>query len=490
MAAPNRNHDDSTGPYGRVAVLALQRLGDLITTNHVIRRLRAFADVESVEVIHFSETRGAAAFFSREAILHPLPYNEIKSARDLHALAPYARLTRRLAEILGRSNFDTVVNLTSTPFACRLAPTLTPAADARHLFGPWIDNAGRAHFETPYLVYLNGHGIAPELNVFAHQDLLSAGVGIQPGSTHLVAPIEAWIAHQEFDSPSASLHETVALHPFSSDAEKDWYEDADHPASWQAIVNELAHRGIRRVLLLGSPPQQDRLLQLIKNWKVASSLVTVDIATSAEIIRASAGLITVDTVSAHLATRVGQRSVILRRGKVCRHAFLPGDGALLVDENHRLENASNPHAARQIADAIIQHLLPHLAPPSAANTMGVREPAGISIHQCRFSGHGWRETFVPSWLQASETSSERLVAEGLWRKVWWNIWDQDVVALRVNVETVLATPAVDAAARFRLRSFLNLVESAPGNDVSILGHFAPVVKHVLKPLLARQSTVA
>ncbi|MEE9384752.1 MAG: hypothetical protein V3V08_15215 [Nannocystaceae bacterium] len=417
-------------PRGRVALLTLQRLGDLITGAHVASELARRAEVEAIELVHFSPTEQAARLLPGISIRHALDYNALKQLRHLHPFAAATRLSARLEEIRGAHGFDTVVNLSSTRFACAIGPTLLNAGGT--MLGPQLDDRGQFLTDDPFSQHINDFGVDAGLNVFAHQDLYAAAASVAPGACTL--PTGSSRARHEARralAPLAGRTELpLAMHLHSSDLRKDW-GDASSLSRWRGLVQAIGERSDRGVVLLGHPRERPVLQALAEACPTRSTVATCPIDTTAEILRRCAGLISVDTVSIHLAALVGCRSVVLRLGPAGGMAFAPGEGALLIDPRsdcypcERTQCTSAPiHACHHdlhvgdLVDLCQVHLLGRPLSALASRRICAR----VRVRVCQTDDLGLRQLVTPQWLPAGVADRRADLSDAAWRRAWWLSW--------------------------------------------------------------------
>jgi hypothetical protein len=125
----------------RIAILTLQRLGDVLPAARVTHGLAARRETASVEVIHWDATAQAAALLPGVAVRHPLAFGALRKRSRAQPIAAFRSLARDVDMIAQLRGFDTVVNLSSTRFSCWLAPALL--AEGGRVVGPSIDHLGR-----------------------------------------------------------------------------------------------------------------------------------------------------------------------------------------------------------------------------------------------------------------------------------------------------------------------------------------------------------
>lgn len=387
----------------RVAVLTLQRLGDVLTAHRVTAGLAAQREVQHVELVHWDLTTQAAALLPGVSKHHALPHAALLQRREQSPLAAFAALRDHIERLRSRG-FDRVVNVTSTPFACWLAPLLTRG----EVVGPWMDDSGAYRTCHPALDYLNTWGVDPAVNVFAHQDLytLAADVSLAPN------------AQLQTDEGVATFVQSrvlrvdegpIALHLRSSAQEKDWREPLS-VTGWRGLAAELGRRFKRPIVALGSPRQLEELSAL--SAATGAQVCAWPLRETAELLRRCRGLISVDTVSIHLAAQVGCPTIVLRQGSARGLAFVPGPRALLVDD-------ARTHAG--VGDLIHltqRHILEDELRPRLARSLADR----LQVRQGVIEAHGALGVAGPSWIPRSQESQRRDRIERETRARWMDAW--------------------------------------------------------------------
>ncbi|TPV92991.1 MAG: glycosyltransferase family 9 protein [Myxococcales bacterium FL481] len=444
-------------PRGRVLVISLQRLGDLLTAARVTGELSQRDEVDRVELLHFSPTDAAARLLPGVSRRHQLDYNALKQLRHLHVFAAPTRLREALGSVYDRRGFDSVVNLTSTGFAAALAPALL--AKRGRCFGPALSERGELITHDPFSAYLNEIGTDPDLNVFAHQDLYAAAGTVDPGPGRL--PLHDPEARREAIDALGSLarHATppIAVHVHSSDIRKDWSNPMSF-SGWRGLLNALARRQDGGVVLLGHPREAPVLQALAESCPGRAVAATCSLGATAELLQRCSGLISVDTVTIHLAALVRCRSVILRLGPAGGAAFVPGDGALVVDPRrdcHPCRQAqcdTEPklacHRDLHVGDlAELAHA--HLFDRPLSAFASRRIAARVRVRVCEHSRSGLRRLVTPTWFPAPVADQRVEASDDRWRCAWWSSFvepgelDRSLVARLLSPESELEQRRLD-----------------------------------------------
>ncbi len=369
-------------------MLALQRLGDVITAARITEAFSRRRSTLAVEVIHWDATAQAAALLPGVDARHALPFSALRKGARAHTLAPLRLLAGRLDEINGPRGFDRVINLSSTRFACWLAPALLAEGGTMH--GPSIDAHGRYAASHPAIAYLNDWGVDPERNTFAHQDLyaLAAGVrmsawgGLRPGGGRRTGPI--------------------VVHPFGSERAKDWRTLAD----WRVLVQRLTAQLGRPCVLTGGPGDAKALAEIASG--TSATISTAPLAAAMDLLAEATGLVSVDTVAIHLAAALDCPTVVLRQGPARGLAFVAGPCALCVDAQHDAPTVDEviALAERQFSPAPV----PLVADPSWRMRLRVREG-----HRDDYGLLGLR---VPAWCRSDASARADDESDARWRQAW------------------------------------------------------------------------
>lgn len=383
----------SSGGPQRIAVLALQRLGDVLTAARVTEALSRRKSTASLEVIHWDATTQAAALLPGVTARHALPFGGLRRGARAHLLAPLRTLSRAIDEIIDSRSFDRVINLSSTRFACWLAPALL--APGGTVSGPSIDGLGRYAASNPAISYLNEWGVDTELNVFAHQDLYAhaAGVrisgfpGLYDGGGRRTGPI--------------------VFHPFGSERAKDWRT----PDDWRALVGRLGAAFGRPCVLLGAPSEADTLAQIARGTQ--ATVATWPLSACVGLLSDATGIVSVDTVAIHLAALLGCPNVALRQGPARGLAFAAGTNELCVDAEHDMATVD------EVCELAERHFSETPMPFFADTNLRSR----LRIREGRRDAYGYLGLATPSWCRADEQWKADDLSDAHWRALWRGQFD-------------------------------------------------------------------
>jgi ADP-heptose:LPS heptosyltransferase len=372
----------------RIAVLTLQRLGDVLTAARVTDALARRRSTARVEVVHFDATAQAAALLPGVAARHALPFGDLRRLGRAHPIAALSDLSARVAAIVDGTGFDTVVNLSSTRFACWLAPALL--APRGRVRGPCIDARGHYVADHPTLAYLNDWGADPRLGVFAHQDLCAAAVPVRLAGF-------GGLRHHD-----ARRVGPIVVHVHGSERAKDWRTHAD----WAALVGELQTRYARRCVLVGAPNEADALAAIAA--PSGAHVYTAPLSACVDLLGEASGLVSVDTVSIHLAAAVGCPSVVLRQGPAGGYAFVPGPHALLVDAERE------PATVADVSALCGAQFFGRMPTSGTAAAIASR----VCVREASTDDHGWLGLRAPSWCPGDAMAAEDARCDERWRSLW------------------------------------------------------------------------
>jgi len=394
-------------PSQRVAVLSMQRLGDVLTARRVTAGLAALPEVASVEVIHWDSTHAAASLLPGVTRLHSLPYGQLRALARQAPVTALAALRDHLRTARG-AGFDRVVNVTSTRFSCLVAPWL---ANGAAMDGPVIDDTGAYSASHPAMHYLNDWGVVPESNVFVHQDLYTLAAGVALAAVAPLPPDRIVQPSVARDIPYL-CEGPIAFHVRSSAADKDWRPTLD-VNGWRGLAEELQRRCGVPIVLMGSDRDLPELCALAESC--GAHVCVRPLSETAEVLRVCRGLISVDTVAIHLAAAVDCPTIVLRQGSARGLAFVPGPSALLVDE-------AREHAS--VADLVAlarRHFRGLLPDDGAAPELGRQ----LLVRQAYVDAHGFLGARAPAWLPTSATERQRDENEAAARERWHRKWNTD-----------------------------------------------------------------
>lgn len=372
----------------RIAILTLQRLGDVLTGARVAHAFAARRSTAAVELVHWDATAQAAALLPGVTARHALPFAALRRRSRVHAISALQSLTQRVEAITRAGGFDTVINLSSTRFACWLAPAL--AAEHGRVLGPSIDELGRYVAGHPAITYLNDWGVDPTLSAFAHQDLyaLSAGVrlsgypGLREAGGRRTGP--------------------VVVHVLGSERIKDWRT----PADWRHLVGRLGAELGRPCVLVGAPGETEVLHDIARDS--GSKVATWPLSACVDLLAEASGLVSVDTVAIHAAALVGCPSVVLRQGSARGLAFVSGPQSLCVDAD------AEPARIDDVVALAARHFTARGVPLPAATAIASRVRVRVGVRD----DHGLLGLAKPEWMPRSSAAEHDDHSDARWRDVW------------------------------------------------------------------------
>jgi hypothetical protein len=194
----------------------------------------------------------------------------------------------------------------------------------------------------------------------------------------------------------------IVVHVHGSERAKNWRT----PAEWAALVGELQARFARTCVLVGAPSEADALARIAAPSR--AHVCTAPLGACADLLAEATGLVSVDTVSIHLAAAVGCPSIVLRQGPAGGHAFVPGAHALLVDAGREPATIADVAAlgAAQFA----------ASPPSPTVALGIASRS--RVREGIIDDHGWLGMRPPTWCPVDAMAAEDDRCDERWRAMW------------------------------------------------------------------------
>jgi ADP-heptose:LPS heptosyltransferase len=372
----------------RIAILTLQRLGDVLTAARVTQALSDRHNTAAVEVIHWDATAQAAALLPGVAARHALPFAALRRRSRAHAIAALHALSTRVDAITGGRGFDTVVNLSSTRFACWLAPALV--AEHGRLLGPSIDGLGRFCASHPAITYLNDWGVDPALSVFAHQDLYALAAGVR---------LAGYAGLREAGGRRSG---PIVFHVLGSERVKDWRTLAD----WRTLVGRLGAELGRPCVLVGAPGEAAMLEDVARGS--GASVATWPLSACVELLAEATGLVSVDTVAIHAAAQVGCPAVVLRQGSARGLAFVAGPQSLCVDAD------PEPASVDDVVALAARHFCGRAVALPSASSIATRVRVRVGVRD----GHGLLGLGPPEWMPRNPQAEHDERSDARWRAAW------------------------------------------------------------------------
>ncbi len=385
------------GRRKRVAVLSLGTETDVWNAARITAAWSGRRDVERVEVIGWDLTREVCALLPGAHAVHELPLAGLRVRAAQHPLASAIALRGALDGILSQGAFDAVLNLTYGGFAGHLAPML--ALDPHAVIGPFVDETGQWRASHPAFEYLATWGLDPSLNVFAHQDVWSAGAHVRTDEGGLLCddPVaDTLVEHGCGDGPIP-----VVVAPT---------EAADGLGfTWDALIPALAH-AVGRPVMLVAPPGQSSFVEAL-SARTGAEVARWPMRHLAALLRRCGALLTSDFATAVLASRVGVRQLWLRGQGPLPLASLPGPHMVSIAAGS--SSVSLRSALSFATWFLLQRDTPDPVLRAAADGLSVHEIehdrggclSAASLGPQTPSGH---ETTLRSWRQ-------------IWRAAWINL---------------------------------------------------------------------
>lgn len=382
------------GRRKRVAVLSLGTETDVWNAARITAAWGARRDVERVEVIGWDITHDACTLLPGVTTVHELPLGGLRARAQQHPLAAAIALRAALDGILGGGRFDTVLNLTYGALAGHLAPLL--ALDPHAVVGPFVDETGQWRASHPAFEYLATWGIDPALNVFALQDVWSAGAHVRTDEAGLFAkdPVaDTLVEHGCGDGPTPLL-----IAPTT--ASEAWLG-----FPWESLVSTFAHLSTRPVMLL-APKGEEALVERIAA-RTGADVARWPLRHTAALIRRCGALLTADFGTAVFAARTGVRQLLLRAAGPIATASLPGPHIV------SMSSESRPLDLDAVLTVGAWHLLQRQTPEPTLDAAG----EGLAVHEIGYDNTGC--------LSASRIASRfALPCNTLraWRRMWRDAW--------------------------------------------------------------------
>ncbi len=383
------------GRQKRVMVLSLGTETDVWNAARITAAWGARRDVERVEVVGWDLTHDACALLPGASVVHDLPLAGLRSRSQRHPLAAAIALKGAVAGILDGQSFDVVLNLTYGGLAGHLAPLFT--LNPHCVVGPFVDETGQWRASHPAFEYLATWGIDPALNVFALQDVWSAGAHVRTDEGGLLAadPVaDTLVEHGCGPGPTPIL---VA----PTRASESWLG-----FGWEGLVSALAHDGGRPVMLLA--PKGDEALAERISERTGADIARWPLRHTAALIRRCAAVLTSDFGTAVLAARTGVRQILLRPHGPVPLAALPGPSILTMSG-----------AARPLhLDAVLTHAAWYLLQRNGLESKLRAAADGLAVYETGYDSGGCLSATAPFTPEADPSRATFKAWRQLWRDAW------------------------------------------------------------------------
>lgn len=352
-------------------------------------------DVESVEVVGWDLTHDACALLPGVSIVHDLPLAGLRTRCQRRPLAGAIALKGAIAGILAGHPFDVALNLTYGGLAGHLAPLFT--LDPHNVVGPFVDETGQWRASHPAFEYLATWGIDPALNVFALQDVWSAGALVRTDEAGLLAvdPVaDTLVAHGCGAGP-------VPLLIAPTRAAESWLG-----FGWEGLVSSLAHSAARPIMLI-APKGEEELVERISD-RTGADIARWPLRHTAALIKRCGSVLTSDFGTAVLAARTGVRQVLLRPQGPVPLAALPGPHILTMSG-----------AARSLhLDGVLTHIAWYLLQHKDLESKLQSSADGLAVHEIGYDNGGCLGATIPSH-PGGDPSTGTFKA---WRQLWRDSW--------------------------------------------------------------------
>ncbi len=376
-------------------VLSLGTETDVWNAARITAAWGARRDVERVEVVGWDLTHDACALLPGASAVHDLPLSGLRTRSQRHPLAAAIALKGAIAGIVAGQPFDVVLNLTYGGLAGHLAPLFT--LNPHCVVGPFVDETGQWRASHPAFEYLATWGIDPTLNVFALQDVWSAGSLARTDEAGLIGPdpvADTLVEHGCGDGPTPVL---VA----PTRASETWLG-----FGWEALVSSFAHTTGRPVMLV-APKGEEELVERISD-RTGADVARWPLRHTAALIKRCGAVITSDFGTAVLVSRTGVRQLLLRPQGPVPLAALPGPHILTMS------GAARPLHLEAVLTHAAWHLLQHNTSESKLASAG----DGLSVHEIGYDSGGSLGASPISNAEADPVASTLKA----WRQVWRDAW--------------------------------------------------------------------
>jgi ADP-heptose:LPS heptosyltransferase len=408
----------------RIAVVALGRLADVLGARRVVDALRQRRGDAEIELVVADGTTQAAQLLPGVATRHTLGWEGSGLART--APRDAVRRLRPALERIRGNGFDRVINMGTSSLSRMATPVLAGATATPE--GLWTDPMGRPRASHPAAAHLDGWGHDPELAVFTAGDLLTIAARARLQG-YLDVDLEAPRLPGIADDP-APRDRPIAIHlPALDDGER--WRPLHGDQGWAGLVRALRDRLARPVVLVGAPGRRARLQRLALT--TGAVLALLPMAETAGLLRRCAGLVTVDTIGAHVAAAVGCSAVVLADAAPGRTRTLPGAGSLVVHE-------STDATVEDVFWLAARHLVGLDLPPAWARTLAAR----LHIDEAYADEFGHLGARHPQWLPVSLAARDADDVEAAWRIAWRQSFDDLPVPSRIHAMLVHPGRDIDA----------------------------------------------
>ncbi|MBV1857366.1 MAG: hypothetical protein KUG77_03065 [Nannocystaceae bacterium] len=381
--------------HKRVMVLSLGTETDVWNAARITAAWGARRDVETVEVLGWDLTHDACALLPGASLVHDLPLSGLRTRCQRHPLAGAIALQGAIAGILAGRSFDVVLNLTYGGLAGHLAPLFT--LDPHSVVGPFVDETGQWRASHPAFEYLATWGVDPTLNVFALQDVWSAGSLVRTDEAGILAVDPVADTLVEHGCGAGPIPVLVA----PTHASEAWLG-----FGWEALVSSLAHDGGRPVMLI-APKGEEELVERISD-RTGADIARWPLRHTAALIKRCGAVLTSDFATAVLAAQTGVRQVLLRPQGPLPLAGLPGPHILSMSGARRPLHL----------EAVLTHASWYLLQRNDLETKLQSAGDGLAIHEVGYDSGGCLGA-TPIHDAEEDAAADTLRA---WRQIWRDAW--------------------------------------------------------------------
>jgi len=376
-------------------VLSLGTETDVWNAARITAAWGARRDVESVEVVGWDLTHDACALLPGASVVHDLPLSGLRTRAQRHPLAAAIALKGAIAGILAGRPFDVVLNLTYGGLAGHLAPLFT--RDPHRVVGPFVDETGQWRASHPAFEYLATWGIDPALNVFALQDVWSAGALVRTDEAGIIGVDPVADTLVEHGCGAGPVPILVA----PTRASEAWLG-----FGWEALVSSVAHTAARPVMLI-APKGEEELVERISD-RTGADIARWPLRHTAALIKRCGAVLTSDFGTAVLAARTGVRQILLRPQGPVPLAALPGPHILT------LSGATRPVHL----DAVLTHVAWYFLQHNGLESKLQSAADGLAVHEIGYDSAGCLGA-TPVSSSDGDPAASTLKA---WRQVWRDAW--------------------------------------------------------------------
>ncbi len=312
----------------QVLLVNLMRMGDLLQTTPVIRRLREHRPGTRISILVNEAFVEAARRIDVDEVF-PVSLGDLREALRHRGgfVSAYGTLRELVEEVEGGGPYDLVFNLTPSPAAASLASLLAHRAHR----GLWLESDGSLQAADPWSAYLVAMMSDRRSNPFHLVDIWLRTLGFRGGIGLRMSLYEDDLrkAHQLLGdsglSPDREL--LIGFQISASQQEKCWSEE-----QFVRLGRALSRDLRARVVLFGVGGEEERACgRVSERIPGAVSLAgKTDLGSLGAVLKHCRLLVTNDTGTQHVAAAVGTRVIVISLGPVFFRETGPyGEGHLI-----------------------------------------------------------------------------------------------------------------------------------------------------------------